>query len=48
MTREEDWTNAVAEADRLGGADILVNNAGMVIYGGAEKITPEEFGASST
>src|SRR5215472_6779977 len=32
VTREEDWTDAIAATvDRFGGLDILVNNAGILM-----------------
>ena len=44
VTREEDWTAAVAETvARFGGLDILVNNAGLFLGKGIEEASLEEW-----
>ncbi len=43
VTQQEQWADAVAVADRLGGVDILVNNAGIAIFGGIEEMSPADF-----
>ena len=44
VTQESDWDAAVAAVEAWAGpVDVLVNNAGIIIYGGVEQQTPEEF-----
>jgi 3alpha(or 20beta)-hydroxysteroid dehydrogenase len=45
VTDPDQWTAAVAAAERaFGPVGALVNNAGIVIFGGIEETTPEQFG----
>ena len=44
VTKEQDWANAVAEAEkRFGGLDILVNNAGLFLGCEFEKATDDDW-----
>ncbi len=44
VSRESDWDAAVAGGeDWAGPIDALINNAGIIIYGGVEQQTPDQF-----
>ena len=44
VTREQDWTKAVGEAEtRYGGLDILVNNAGLFLGREFDKATDDDW-----
>lgn len=44
VTKEDDWKQAVAAAERdYGPISLLVNNAGIVAYGPVDEMDPDEF-----
>ena len=44
VTREADWDGALRAAEEWAGpVDVLVNNAGIIIYGGIEAQSPDDF-----
>ena len=44
ITKESDWQAAVRAAeDWASPVDVLINNAAIIIYGGVEHQTPEDF-----